>query len=440
MLRREGAPSNAAVHRSDQEPTTSNGNASEELDGDAMGKTVRASANPSSLNRSVKLIDWILHFYRPHEIYHVTVMPCYDKKLEASRGDFYNEVYSTRDVDCVITTGELELLMREKGWDLSTPVPSELVDTQVPQVPLPLPLHPTRPDSVSDANLPELMAHPGSSSGSYLQSIIEHLRTTSTVPLELSTKQIRNADYEEYVLRTKGGKAGAEGEVVFKGARCYGFRNLQNVVRKVGKETGIRVGVGAAGRLGGRGGAVSRMGRKAAVGETRGYDYVEVMACPGGCVNGGGQLKPPRSLPTDTDAEGFSRSWGDNGVALDGEKTEALSAKWGNKEWTKKVEDAYWNDWTSPSARSSQQMIDGNSALPTSRETDVPAGRVPDLQEQMMTVATRLVKDILGDICLTDEGLGDVDLEEEKELCRKKLFRTQYRAVESEVIGLAVKW
>ena len=43
---------------------------------------------------------------RPHQIYHVTVMPCFDKKLEASRNDFYNDMYKTRDVDCVITSGE----------------------------------------------------------------------------------------------------------------------------------------------------------------------------------------------------------------------------------------------------------------------------------------------------------------------------------------------
>lgn len=43
---------------------------------------------------------------RPHQIYHVTVMPCFDKKLEASRSDFYNDLYKTRDVDCVITSGE----------------------------------------------------------------------------------------------------------------------------------------------------------------------------------------------------------------------------------------------------------------------------------------------------------------------------------------------
>ena len=34
-------------------------------------------------------------------------MPCFDKKLEASRSDFYNDLYSTRDVDCVITSGKL---------------------------------------------------------------------------------------------------------------------------------------------------------------------------------------------------------------------------------------------------------------------------------------------------------------------------------------------
>ena len=39
---------------------------------------------------------------RPSGIYHVTVMMCYDKKLEASRSDFYSDLYRTRDVDCVI--------------------------------------------------------------------------------------------------------------------------------------------------------------------------------------------------------------------------------------------------------------------------------------------------------------------------------------------------
>lgn len=35
-------------------------------------------------------------------------MPCFDKKLEASRDDFYNEEFSTREVDCVITSGKAD--------------------------------------------------------------------------------------------------------------------------------------------------------------------------------------------------------------------------------------------------------------------------------------------------------------------------------------------
>lgn len=42
----------------------------------------------------------------PERIYHVTIMPCYDKKLEASREDFFNEAINSRDVDCVITSSK----------------------------------------------------------------------------------------------------------------------------------------------------------------------------------------------------------------------------------------------------------------------------------------------------------------------------------------------
>lgn len=48
-----------------------------------------------------------------------------------------------------------------------------------------------------------------------------------------------------------------------KFAMAYGFRNIQTLIRKVKK--GISP-----------------------------YDYVEVMACPSGCLNGGGQAKPAK--------------------------------------------------------------------------------------------------------------------------------------------------
>jgi iron only hydrogenase large subunit-like protein len=153
-------------------------------------------------------------------------MPCYDKKLEASRQDFYNDVYSTRDVDCVITTGELELMMREKGWDLFQVNAEDMQSIS------------------SKTDFPELVSHPGTSSGSYLHSIISLLSSSSVEDLDLSVKAIRTADYEEYVLRRAPHSGGGEGEVKFRGAKCYGFRNLQNLVRKVGKDAGLQVGRG----------------------------------------------------------------------------------------------------------------------------------------------------------------------------------------------------
>lgn len=316
-------------------------------------------------------------------------MPCYDKKLEASRQDFYNELYSTRDVDCVITTGELELLMKERGWDLSVPVDGEAdasISFSLPNA--------SSPSSASlPIRLPELLQHPGSSSGSYLHSIIAHLQRPSPTPLVLVVKIIRNADYEEYVLTDHG-------RVVFKGAKCYGFRNLQNVVRKVGKERGVRTGTGAAGRLAGR--AVGRrVVRKGGAGmmEDRSYDYVEVMACPGGCVNGGGQLKPR------VDEEKYERNWEENGVSVDAGGMQ--NAKWGDKDWTKKVEDAYWRD---------------------SRMHDLPPTPPDTPPLQVLDDRDAVADHILEELCGED---GDR---------RRELLRTSYRAVESDVVGLAVKW
>lgn len=48
---------------------------------------------------------------RPEQIYHVAVMPCFDKKLEASRSDFYLNEAETREVDCVITSGTVTSLL-----------------------------------------------------------------------------------------------------------------------------------------------------------------------------------------------------------------------------------------------------------------------------------------------------------------------------------------
>jgi hypothetical protein len=337
-------------------------------------------------------------------------MPCYDKKLEASRSDFFNDVYSTRDVDCVITTGELELLMREQGWDLSQPVEGEADEASL-----------VTSTSREELLLPELLAHAGSTAGSYMQSLMDTLVAAAPPgSLSLSTKTIRTADYEEYTL------VDTNGDAIFRGAKCYGFRNLQNVVRKIGRDAGVQTGRGAAGRLSARGGA-RRGGAAASAVPERGYDYVEVFACPGACINGGGQLRPPATQ----DAEGFARDWTADGVATptaaplasDGTHSQGYGSKWGDREWTARVEAVYWH------------------GVPTPPPSPPPASIV-SWTDPRTTLAHRLAAQVAQDLCRPVAPLESWanTMDEQAEAHRRTHFRTSYRAVESEVLGIAVKW
>lgn len=67
---------------------------------------------------------------RPDELYHVTVMPCYDKKLEAARDDFVFELEHptendtdvdprVAEVDSVLTSGEVLELIQVKDEKIS---------------------------------------------------------------------------------------------------------------------------------------------------------------------------------------------------------------------------------------------------------------------------------------------------------------------------------
>jgi iron only hydrogenase large subunit-like protein len=122
-----------------------------------------------------------------------------------------------------------------------------------------------------------MVSHAGSSSGGYLH----HLMTISARTLfgldidvaesrGIQIRTIRNGDMLEYTLEENG-------LIKLRMARCYGFRNIQNLVRK----------------LEGKGGKVLK---KKAGREEHGWDYVEVMACPSGCINGGGQLQPVNNM------------------------------------------------------------------------------------------------------------------------------------------------
>ncbi|KAI9352785.1 iron hydrogenase [Obelidium mucronatum] len=226
----------------------------------------------------------------PASVYHVSVMPCYDKKLEASRADFYNDVYRTRDVDTVITTGEVERMLKEKGVSLH----------DLPEFPIPDLFSRVSGTDVTQ----ELSGSEGSSSGGYLSYIFRYA-VRELYGIQLSPAHVElgatsqdphiNADgsiseFPAWSVVIRPGRNLDFSEVVFRVgsvetlnfAKAYGFRNIQNLVRKA-KPAGSSVGPGRAIRS-------TRIRASKNDGVT--HHFVEVMACPSGCINGGGQLKP----------------------------------------------------------------------------------------------------------------------------------------------------
>ena len=219
----------------------------------------------------------------PSRIWHLAIMPCFDKKLEASRQELTDTFWwsasdnddqggttPVRDVDCVITARELLMLADSRGISFpSLPrIPLEpwqrfwFPDRQIESF-----LFPQSPYSFSQT--PE-----SGPSGGYLYHSLctqQSLHPGSSI----RSQRGRNADIVEYSVER-------EDEVVFRAARYYGFRNIQNLVRKLKPSKASRL---QASRVGG---AARKPNSKP--GE-QDYAYVEVMACPGGCTNGGGQIK-----------------------------------------------------------------------------------------------------------------------------------------------------
>ena len=161
----------------------------------------------------------------PLQISHVTVSPCFDKKLEVLRDnykipcDFWGRI-NTPGVDLVLTTTELLQLISEKSQKLQNSL---------------LKIFPFK-FAAGILSL-RLSVGPDSKSGGYAETARDSEKTW---------KFQRNED-----LGSSEAKDGRSLHV------AYGFRNIQNIVRRFH--------------------------------DLRRAKIVEVMACPGGCSKGGGQ-------------------------------------------------------------------------------------------------------------------------------------------------------
>lgn len=317
----------------------------------------------------------------PSQIWHLAIMPCFDKKLEASRSELTSSAWlpnhdtsetAVRDVDCVITARELLHLASARGMSFSS----------LPRTPLPPSQRMPFPDPKLDAFLfpPTRRRNQNAlagTSGGYLYHVLETFQARHPGS-RITVAKGRNADVVEYSL-VQGS------ETIIKMARFYGFRNIQNLVRRL-KPAKIS-------RMPGAKGGVSRKPNGAVASEgVKDYAYVEVMACPGGCTNGGGQVKVTEVEDVRA-AEGIQSVNGDAIVARPGPKEQ--------KEWLGRVDEAYFSG-----SEEDEEMADAGMDV----ERDVVNG-----------VSRRYIKDIL------DHWSEITGVE------MQKLLYTSYRKVESEV-------
>lgn len=172
----------------------------------------------------------------PEQIYTVSVMPCVAKKAECEMELFYEE-YAGHDVDAVITTRELVKMIRSAHIS---------------------------PDTLEDIPGDRPMQE-GTGAGVIFGA----------------TGGVMEAALRSAYFLLKGSNPPAE---AFTSVRSQGFNQNHGVQEADFQIDDITVRTAVVSGLGNTRALLERIRR----GEAQ-YDFVEVMACPGGCVGGGGQ-------------------------------------------------------------------------------------------------------------------------------------------------------
>lgn len=134
------------------------------------------------------------------------------------------------------------------------------------------------------------MGSSGSSSGGYIDYIMKFAAKELfnidllLAEIEFGSNNVKlvqgkNQDIQDIILLND------QGDILLKFAKVYGFRNIQNLVRKLNLDQKSK--------------------------SKSGYHFVEVMACPSGCINGGGQLKQMDSKwsSSETSSNSLSRQF-----------------------------------------------------------------------------------------------------------------------------------
>ena len=166
----------------------------------------------------------------PKKIYVVSVMPCIAKKYEAKRDEM--EVNGIRDVDAVITTRELARMIKQANIEFGK-LEDETFDNPMGEA--------TGAGAIFGVT------------GGVMEAA---LRTSYEL---ITGKELKKLEFED-VRGTKGIKKATLqiGDKEIKVAVAHGLGNARKIMEEIKNGTSD-------------------------------YSFVEVMACPGGCIMGGGQ-------------------------------------------------------------------------------------------------------------------------------------------------------
>lgn len=171
---------------------------------------------------------------KPENIYTLSIMPCVAKKGERNMELFYKE-YAGNDIDAVLTTRELTRMIRSSHIS-----PSTLVDRECD------------PLMKEGSGSGVIFGATGGVMEAALRSA--HYLVTGKNPEPDAFKIVRSPSFETGVIEAEV----QLGSATVKAAVVSGLGNTRKLLEAIEH------------------------------GEVH-YDFVEVMACPGGCVGGGGQ-------------------------------------------------------------------------------------------------------------------------------------------------------
>lgn len=177
------------------------------------------------------------------KIFSVAIMPCTSKKFEASRSE--HTTSGGRDIDVSLTTRELARMIKQAGIDFVN-LPDEQFDTPFGEA--------------TGAGV--IFGTTGGVMEAAIRTVYEILEKK---PLDdLDVKAVRGLDgVKEATLKIAGKDV--------KVAIVHGTKNAKTILEKI------------------------KNGEK--------YDFIEIMACPGGCIHGGGQPIVDARVRADVDVK-----------------------------------------------------------------------------------------------------------------------------------------